>query len=95
MRLVEAGTSRPGAIATVRFDFCRRHPMQAGHGGATRVYVHGHLKWRTVPNDATRPSARALSLRRAGAVNPSKRDASHAARRSPARNPRHTKRSPS
>ena len=59
--LVEAATSRPGAIAAERFDFFRRHPMQAGHGGATRVYVHGHVKWRTVPAGATRPSARALS----------------------------------
>jgi hypothetical protein len=42
-RLVEAGTSRPGVSAAGdRFDFCRRHPMQAGAGGATRVYVHGH-----------------------------------------------------
>jgi len=48
-RLVEAGTSRPGAVAADRFDFCRRHPMQAGAGGATRVYVHGLVKWRTVP----------------------------------------------
>ena len=55
MRLVEAGTSRPGAVATDRFDFCRRHPMQADHGGATRVYVHGYLEWRTVPAGATRP----------------------------------------
>lgn len=54
MRLVEADASRPGAVAADRSDFCRRHPMQAGHGGATRVYVHGLLKWRTVPNDATR-----------------------------------------
>jgi len=95
MRLVGAGTSRPGAVATDRFDFCRRHPMQAGHGGATRVYVHGHLKWRTVPNGATRPSARALSLRRAAAVNPSKRDPPHAARVLSARNRRHATRSPS
>jgi hypothetical protein len=41
IRLVEADTSRPGADAADRFDCCRRHPMQAGHGGATRVYVHG------------------------------------------------------
>jgi hypothetical protein len=40
-RLVEAGASRPGAIAADGFDLCRRHPMQAGAGGATRVYVHG------------------------------------------------------
>jgi hypothetical protein len=61
--LVEACTSRPGAVAADRFYFCRRHPMQAGAGGATRVYVHGHLKWRTVPTGAARPSARALSCR--------------------------------
>ena len=61
--LVEACTSRPGAVAADRFDFCRRHPMQAGAGGATRVYVHGHVKWRTVPVGAVRPSARALSCR--------------------------------
>ena len=42
--LVEAHSSRPGAVAADRFDCCRRHPMQAGHGGATRVYVHGHLR---------------------------------------------------
>lgn len=63
-RLVEAGTSRPGAVAADRFDFCRRHPMQAGAGGATRVYVHGHVKWRTVPTHAVRPSTHALSFRR-------------------------------
>jgi hypothetical protein len=37
--------------------------MQADAGGATRVYVHGHVKWRTVPKRAARPSARALSCR--------------------------------
>ena len=62
-RLVEANTSRPGAVAADRFQFGRRHPMQASAGGATRVYVHGHLKWRTVPAGAARPSARALSCR--------------------------------
>jgi hypothetical protein len=51
-RLVEANTSRPGAVAADRFQFGRRHPMQADAGGATRVYVHGHVKWRTVPKRA-------------------------------------------
>ena len=64
MRLVEANTSRPGAVAADRFQFGRRHSMQASAGGATRVYVHGHVKWRTVPTHAVRPSTHALSFRR-------------------------------
>ena len=63
-RLVEANASRPGAVAADRFQFGRRHSMQASAGGATRVYVHGHVKWRTVPTRAARPSTHALSFRR-------------------------------
>ena len=63
-RLVEANASRPGAVAADRFYFCRRHPMQADAGGATRVYVHGHVKWRTVSTRAARASTYALSFRR-------------------------------
>src|SRR6185437_4948155 len=49
--------------SAVRVYFGRRHPMRADAGGATRVYVHGLVKWRTVPTRAMRPSARALSFR--------------------------------
>lgn len=59
-RLVEADAGRPGVVAADRFRLFRRHPMQADGGGATRVYVHGDMKLRTVPADAARPSARAL-----------------------------------
>ena len=63
-RLVEANISRPGAVAADRFQFGRRHPMQAGAGGATRVYVHGHVKWRTVPTRAARRRTHCRFVRR-------------------------------
>ena len=68
--LVEAGTSRPGAVAADRFDFGRRHPMQADHGGATRVYVHGCVKWRTSADRRSAPFGARIVVPLAGPVNP-------------------------